>query len=140
MKPSSQSPRTPSRLSESVHRQLNMYALAASVAGVGMFALVQEAEAKIVYTPAHKRILVKQKLGLDLNHDKVVDFVLSNGQGFSGSYWKAYLEVSAHLLGNEVVGFRTGEFHFPFASAGPSSAHRAFPAEQWYGGGCGSAE
>jgi hypothetical protein len=33
-----------------MHHQLNMYALAASVAGVGVLALAQPAEAKILYT------------------------------------------------------------------------------------------
>jgi hypothetical protein len=43
----------PSKLSDSVHHQLSMYALAASAAGVGMLALAQPAESKIVYTPLH---------------------------------------------------------------------------------------
>jgi hypothetical protein len=43
--------RAPSKLSDSVHHQLNMYALAASAAGVGILALAQTAEAKIIYTP-----------------------------------------------------------------------------------------
>ncbi len=46
MKTSSQ-PRTPSRLSDSLHHRLNMYALAASAAGVGVLALAQPAEAEI---------------------------------------------------------------------------------------------
>jgi len=40
-------------LSDSLHKQLNMYALAASAAGVGALALAVPAEAKIVYTPVH---------------------------------------------------------------------------------------
>ena len=52
MKP--QPPKTPSKLSDSVHHQLSLYALAASAAGVGVLALAQPADAKIVYTPAHK--------------------------------------------------------------------------------------
>ena len=43
--------RKTAKLSESIHQQLSMYALAASAAGVGM--LAQPAEAKIVYTPVH---------------------------------------------------------------------------------------
>jgi hypothetical protein len=78
MKPSSQSPRTPSRLSDSVHRQLNMYALAASAAGVGVLALSQPAEGKIVYTPVHKYIGPGHSFRLDLNHDGKIDFTLSN--------------------------------------------------------------
>ena len=48
--------RTPSTLSDSVHHRLNMYALAASAAGVGVLALASPAEAKIVYTRAHEQI------------------------------------------------------------------------------------
>jgi len=43
--------RTPVHLSDSVHRKLDMYALAARTAGVGVLALVQPTEAKIIYTP-----------------------------------------------------------------------------------------
>jgi hypothetical protein len=50
MKQSARVSRTPSNLSDSVHQHLNMYALAASAAGVGVLALVQPANARIVYT------------------------------------------------------------------------------------------
>jgi len=70
--------RTAFQFSDSVHRQLNMYALAASAAGVGVLALSQPAEAKIVYTKTHQVIEVGQHYNLDLNNDKVTDFVLSN--------------------------------------------------------------
>jgi hypothetical protein len=68
----------PCRLSESLHRQLNSYALAASAAGVGVLALAQPAAARIVYTPA------KVKIGylayhLDLNHDGITDFQIETG-------------------------------------------------------------
>ena len=79
MKPSSQPPRAPSRLSDSVHRQLSQYALAASAAGMGMLALTQSAEAKIVYTPAHRHVLLHHPLALDLNHDGIVDFKIRRG-------------------------------------------------------------
>jgi hypothetical protein len=65
-------PRRTASLSDLLHRQLNMYALAASAAGVGALALTQSAEAKIVYTPAHAHL----PLALDLNHDGKVDFYL----------------------------------------------------------------
>jgi len=67
-------PRTPSRLSDSIHHQLNMYALAASAAGVGALAMVQPAQAKIVYTPTHKNLPINKYFYLDLNHDSVNDF------------------------------------------------------------------
>ncbi len=47
---SMQRPRIPSKLSDSLHQRLNSYALAASAAGVGLLALVQPAQAKIIYT------------------------------------------------------------------------------------------
>ncbi len=74
MKPSSLRPRTSSKLSNSVHHQLNLYALAASAAGVGLLALSQPAEAQIVFTPAHVRLPTNQDFFLDLNNDGISDF------------------------------------------------------------------
>ena len=45
--------RVPSQVSESLHKRLNAYALAASAAGLGVLAFAPPAEAKIVYTPAN---------------------------------------------------------------------------------------
>src|ERR1700721_2980635 len=72
-------PRKTADLSESIHQQLNTYAISATAAGVGMLAFVQPSEAKIVYTPAH--VHIAQNRGLfrfDLNHDGISDFGLSN--------------------------------------------------------------
>ena len=90
-----QRPRTPPKLSESLHRQLNSYALAAGAAGVGLLALAQPAEAKVVYTPIHKKILVnKGPFLLDLNHDGLSDFYLSNGSsGHFSSSMRFWLKV-----------------------------------------------
>jgi hypothetical protein len=55
-----------------------MYALAASAAGVGVLALAQPTEGKIIYTKAHKTIGLKDTLHLDLNHDGIADFDLKN--------------------------------------------------------------
>ena len=76
MKASSR-PRSTARLSDSVHGQLNMYALAAGAAGVGVLALVQPAEGRIVYTSAHQ-VINKSGVAynLDLNHDGKADFIL----------------------------------------------------------------
>jgi hypothetical protein len=49
-------PRAPIKLADSVHQQLNMYALAAGAAGVGALAFAEPVEARIVYTPAHRAI------------------------------------------------------------------------------------
>ena len=67
--------RTTAHLSDSTHQQLNMYAVAAGAAGVGMLALAQPSEAKIVYTPANVQIGGNVgKLNLDLNNDGITDF------------------------------------------------------------------
>jgi hypothetical protein len=77
-------PRT-AELSKSLHQQLNMYALAASAAGVGMLALAQPSEARIVYTPAHQVIHKNSYFGIDLNHDGIVDFTIFNSARTFGS-------------------------------------------------------
>jgi hypothetical protein len=72
-------PRTTAQFSDSTHHQLNMYAVAAGAAGVGMLASAQPAEARIVYTPAN--IPIVQNNGfveLDLNHDGINDFQFYN--------------------------------------------------------------
>jgi len=61
--------RAPSQLPESLHKHLNAYALAASAAGVGVLALAQPAEARIVYTPTHQVIRAGHPYMLDLNND-----------------------------------------------------------------------
>ena len=69
-------PRTPSRLSDSVHHQLNLYALAAGAAGVGALALTQPAEAKVIYTRAHIVVEEYETYKLDINHDGVTDLCI----------------------------------------------------------------
>ena len=79
-------PRKTARISDSIHRQLNMYALAASAAGVGMLALAEPAEAKIVYTPTHEKLI--GNVPIDLNHGGKADMRFANlGGGRSGSYY-----------------------------------------------------
>jgi hypothetical protein len=78
----SSGPRKTANLSDSIHHQLNMYAIAASAAGVSMLALTQPALAKIIYTPSN--ILIKVHGGivdLDLNHDGINDFQFYAGGG-----------------------------------------------------------
>ena len=72
--------RAAQQLSESLHRGLNAYALAASAAGVSVLALAHPVEARIIYTKAH--ILIHNgSYPLDLNHDGLTDFTLSAQSG-----------------------------------------------------------
>lgn len=87
----SSGPRKTAKLSESVHQQLNMYALAASAAGVSLLALAQPADGKIVYTHADVILENPASFALDLNHDGIVDFYLDlhravRGRGHSASF------------------------------------------------------
>jgi hypothetical protein len=74
--------RVPSHLPESLHQRLGAYALAASAAGVGVMALAQPAEARVVYTPAGESLGASighvYEIALDLNHDGINDFALVN--------------------------------------------------------------
>jgi hypothetical protein len=60
---------------EAVEKRLLSYAAAAGAAGVGMLALTQPAQGKIVYTQAHIPININGGIAhLDLNHDGINDF------------------------------------------------------------------
>lgn len=66
------------KISESLRQRLNMYAVAASAAGVSGLALSQPAAARIVYTPIHHVIGRNASYYIDLNHDGIADFLLVN--------------------------------------------------------------
>jgi hypothetical protein len=101
MTPSSRLPRTPSKLSDSVHHQLNLYAIAAGAAGVSLLALTPPAEAKVVYTKTHQDIGTNGIYELDLNHDGIVDFLILQS-GTSSLHINGLFAKEA--LGNALVG------------------------------------
>lgn len=115
-------PRSEAPLAEPINRQLNLYALAASAAGVGLLALTQPAEAKIVYTKTHQVIQGRgASLNLDLNHDGVVDFQLDVNTATDGEWLAAYGDVS----GNRVWESKTGSWAEAFPAGvriGPNGA------------------
>ncbi len=78
--------KTACSLSESIHQQLNMYALAAGAAGVSVLALAQPVDAKVVYTKANVKIGPGQHYNLDLNHDGITDFTIADSHS-TGAYW-----------------------------------------------------
>jgi len=83
--------KTPINLSQSLQHRLNSYALAASAAGVGMLALAQPAQAKIVYTKT-REVLGRYGLHsytIDLNHDGTDDFKLRWAQASEYHEWLA---------------------------------------------------
>jgi len=94
--------KAPANFSESTHHRLNMYALAAGAAGVGMLALAQPAEAKIVYTKANEQILGQgSRLQLDLNHDGINDFFFRRN---SSAHFTTSLLVYTKVFKNDIWG------------------------------------
>lgn len=67
--------------SDSVDHRLNSYALVAGAAGVGLLALAEPAEAKIVYTPTHRVIANGASYFLDFNRDGTTDLNIRNTAG-----------------------------------------------------------
>jgi hypothetical protein len=66
------------KCSDPFHHQLNAYALAAGAAGVSLLALAVPADAKIIYTPAHRVIKDGESYKLDFNHDGSTDLGIRN--------------------------------------------------------------
>ena len=96
-----------------------MYALAASAAGVGVLALTQPSEAKIVYTPTHKNIVPKQDVSLNLNHDGKMDFNFLDS--FSCTSFCEYIVGAITVIparqANEIVGYVGRSRHYASALA-----------------------
>jgi hypothetical protein len=95
-------------LPDSIQRQLNIYALAATAAGVGMLALTQPAEGSIVYTKAHRSIPPNTHFNLDLNHDGITDFTISNFYGFVSTNNRSAGLTIGIPAGNFVRGYTFG--------------------------------
>ncbi len=98
--------RATGRLKKALEKNLAAYIAAASAAGVGMLALAQPAEAKIVYTPAHTLIKVNGgPVELDLNHDGTNDFDFRNSASSSNHTFRlSYLTVepARYQDGNQI--------------------------------------
>ena len=84
------------KISDSLNRQLNAYALAASAAGVSVLALARASEAKVVYTETHQVTRARVPLYIDLNHDGIKDFLVQT-MFYVGS---SGLEVGLNASGN----------------------------------------
>lgn len=64
------------KLSSHTEKSLFTYAAAATAAGVGLLALAQPSEAKVVFTAVQLQLPVNQPTYIDLNNDGVNDFKL----------------------------------------------------------------
>jgi hypothetical protein len=113
-------PRKSASLSQSVHDRLNMYALAASAAGVTLLALAPPSEAEIIYTKAYHVIPKGGHYNLDLNHDGKTDFSFVDRFSCTEDFCPNALSVNP--IGENGVEGRQG-FLEKWAYALPQGAH-----------------
>lgn len=95
-------------------RQLVAYAAAAGAAGVGMLAVAQQAQAKVIYKHANIPINVDQQTFLDLNGDGNEDFAFYNlyinGVRRREGTFQASVDVGPAQTGNAIVeAFKNGK-------------------------------
>lgn len=117
-------------LSYSLQRRLSAYAMAASAAGVAVLAGTP-AEAKVIYTPANIQIAPHHHLNIDLNHDGIADFVISNHVLQSIDIGGRTLRAKPLVAKNAVAGFKGVVFTY-YASAFKSGATIG-PSQQFSG-------
>jgi hypothetical protein len=115
MNRSSRTTRTSAKHPNSTQQRLNSYALMAAAAGVGVVALTQPSQAKIVYTPTHHVIGKNGRYKLDLNHDKITDITLVDTYGCNTDY--CYGRLSAIPAGGNGVEGKKGFLSIPYAYA-----------------------
>lgn len=103
------SPRTtqPAILSETLQRNLSLYAFAAGAAGVTLLALAPAADAEVVYTPANITLGRNRICNIDLNHDGVNDFTISNMYNRGSGYQGARLSIKAYRAGGVAYSFQS---------------------------------
>ena len=103
--------RSVSPLSPCLHQRVNSYALMASAAGMSVLSLAQPADAKIIYTPAHVKIVPNHgEIYFDLNHDGVNDFGFYASSARTTSGFLGRLDVGPAKLqqGNGVWSVQSG--------------------------------
>jgi hypothetical protein len=120
--------RKPARLSDSLSHRLNSYALAASAAGVGVLAIAQPAEAKIIYTPAHHIIGRNESYKFHIVHSKITTLTLVNTAGCNTYYCHDAL-FAFPATGNGVVG-SSGSVAYALVSGSQIGSKQPFFARQ----------
>jgi hypothetical protein len=119
------------RLGEELDKHLLAYVAAATAAGVGMLAAAQSAEAKIVYTPAHKTVRLNHALPLDLNNDGIDDFDVFNLTHNSTTPFGDYLRAEPLQSGNQLVVQHTSR---GYAAAALAAGVRVGPKKRFQAG------
>ena len=123
---------------DSIRQHLHTYALAASAAGVTMFALVPLGEAEIIYTPANLQISPIGTYTLDVDNDGTTDFT------FFDTYYDALgtlavkgarswnrVALASGKLSRDAAAIRSGRGIGPRARFG-GSGYSVVMASGWY--------
>jgi hypothetical protein len=110
----SASHRTATLISSKLEKNLAAYIAAAGAAGVGVLALAQAAEAKVVYTVTN--VTVTNPVLIDLNNDGVPDFSLGFAPGYEHSF---FVDVTPEVRGNAVRGNGSAACGFLGVPVGP---------------------
>lgn len=71
--PQSANRKEPVRISNFLHRNLHLYGLASTAAGVSLLALTPPSEAEVIYTPAHREVNRNSVVPIDFNGDGIND-------------------------------------------------------------------
>lgn len=117
-------PRSAFPLPQLLLNQLNVYALSATAAGVGVMALAQPAQGKIVYRAANINVPINQMVAIDLNNDGVSDLSFTIEAPGDSSWFMAY-----NLGTNGVIGKinKVGrKYAYTLKSGGRVDANRDF--------------
>jgi hypothetical protein len=124
MNRSSKGPRTTHQLSDSLLGYVNAYALAAGATGVSLIALVQPAEAEIIFTAANATIPFNKLVTIDLNHDGSPDFKFFF-YTFAYHSFRADLTVGAVNAGGGIIN-GAGKYASPLFRGNSIGPARAF--------------
>ena len=133
------------RVSNKLDRRLIAYSAAATAAGVGMLAMSESAEAKIVYTAANLTIPADQSVSFDLNNDGIPDFGFYFYQYGAVrkplGYHEEGLEIDPAKTGNAIWSVQSSKGDAcaaalpPGVKVGPGADFQGKPLELWGSGG-----
>jgi len=132
MQQSSPPSRKPSALSDPLQQRLNAYALAASAAGVGLLALAQPADAKILYAKTHVIIGYGGMPSFDLRLTRhgTANFQVREGYTCSTGC-QAGLSVYPLSSNNQVEGSEHGYDYHAYALRPGARIGRGEPFIRW---------
>lgn len=95
----------PAELSESLRRELDVYALLATAAGVSLLVLAPAANARIIYTPTHHVIGYPGSYNLDLNNDGKADVTIFETNRATSEGGQETRLIAAAAANNMVKGY-----------------------------------